>query len=230
MSDALDRTLAAAIAAGVLPPDAARPNEEARPWPVVLLTALGAWLAVIPLVIVIGMLLGDWISRDLGLYLVGVLVLSGAVVTLRSRDLPLFVEQLAVPALMVGLGSLAFALGEDLPKEAAAAILGALALALAAALPRPWLRVLLGAAAAALLTLALILALLAPRDLFVLDGMGRMLGLARPAPGPGHLACRALGPAQPAGSRGRRRRGRALRPLARAGSWPFWLGSRCTRA
>jgi uncharacterized membrane-anchored protein len=176
MSDPLDRTLAAAMAAGVLPPDAARPDEDARPWPVVLLTALGAWLAVIPLVIVIGMLLGDLIARDLGPYLIGVLVLAGALVTLRSRSLPLFVEQLAVPALMVGLGSLGFAVGRDLPNWLGAATLGALALALAAALPRAWLRVLLGAAAATLLSLALILALGTRTEALAVLWEGRHLG------------------------------------------------------
>ena len=176
MSDPLDRTLAAAIAACVLPPDATRPGEDARPWPVVLLTALGAWLAVIPLVAVIGMLLGDWIARDLGPYLIGGLVLAGALVTLRSRSLPLFVEQLAVPALLVGLGSLGFAVGRDLPNALAAAILGALALALAAALPRAWLRVLLGAAAATLLTLALILALETRTEPLIVLWEGRHAG------------------------------------------------------
>jgi uncharacterized membrane-anchored protein len=176
MSDAIDRTLAAAIAAGVLPPDATRPGEDTRPWPVVLLTALGAWLAVIPLVIVIGMLLGDLIARDLGPYLIGGLVLAGALVTLRSRSLPLFVEQLAVPALMVGLGSLSFAVGRDLPSWLAAATLGVLALVLAAALPRAWLRVLLAAAAAALLSLALILALGTRTEPLAVLWEGRHLG------------------------------------------------------
>ena len=173
MSDRLDSTLASAIAAGILPADAVRPADDARPWPVVLLTALGTWLAAIPLLSVVPMLWGDWLSGDLGPYLIGALLLAGATVVLRARGLPLFVEQLAVPALVVGLGSLGYGLGDDLPKESAMALLGALSLALATVLPRPWLRVLLGAAAAGLLILALSFFLADGRDLFAWQAFQR---------------------------------------------------------
>jgi len=176
MSDRLDRILATAVAAGLIPSDAERPLADARPWPVLLLTALGAWLAAIPLLAGVGLLLADWLAGDLGLYLAGVLILAAAVMTLRARDLPLFVEQFAVPALLVGLGALGFGLGRDLPPEAAAGLIAILAVALAAVLPRPWLRVLLGAAAGGLFALAVALALAAPRDLLVLDGSGRPWG------------------------------------------------------
>jgi len=127
---------------------------DTRPWPVVLLTALGAWLAAIPFIAVVGMLLGDLVSRGAGPYVLGPLVLAAAVVVLRSRSVPLFVEQLAVPALLVGGGTLGFGLFRDLPVQAGAAALAVIALALAVALPRPWLRVLLGAAAATLVATA----------------------------------------------------------------------------
>ena len=153
---ALDRTLQEAIVAGILPPDARRPAAEARPWPVILLTALGAWLAAIPLIGMVGMPLGDLISRGSGPYLIGALVLALAVVVLRSRDLPLFLEQLALPALLVGCGTLALGLFRDLSVQGAAAWLALAALVLAAGLARPWLRVLLGAAAAGLFVLALL--------------------------------------------------------------------------
>uniref|UniRef100_UPI0035595746 DUF4401 domain-containing protein n=1 Tax=Piscinibacter sp. TaxID=1903157 RepID=UPI0035595746 len=139
---AVDYVLRAAIASGILPPTATRPAQDTRPWPVVLLTGLGAWLAALPLLGVVGLLLGDLISRSVGPYVVGALVLAGALVVLRSRELPLFVEQLAVPALLVGGGSLAFGLFRDLPAQAAAALLALVALGFAAAIPRPWLRVL----------------------------------------------------------------------------------------
>ena len=84
-----------ATAAGVLPANATLPEQESRPWPVVLLTALGAWLAAVPLLGVVGMLLGDLIHRGAGPYVIGVLVLAAALVVLRSRSVPLFVEQLA---------------------------------------------------------------------------------------------------------------------------------------
>ena len=148
-------TMVRAKASGLLPDDAERPVHDSRPWPVVLLTALGAWLSALPLLGVVGMLLGDLLTRDAGPYLVGLLVLAGAVVVLRSQALPLFVEQLAVPALLVGGGSLGFGLFRDLPEQPAAAVLAVLALALAIMIPRSWLRVLLGALAAFLMQMAL---------------------------------------------------------------------------
>lgn len=156
MSDQLDRTLQNAIAAGLLPADACRPDGDGRPWPVVLLTAVGAWLAAVPLLAVVAMLLGDLVTRGLGPYLIGTLVLTLAVVILRSRNAPLFVEQLAVPALLVGLGSLGFGLFRDLSVQGGAAWLALVALGLAVVLARPWLRVLLGASAACLFVLALL--------------------------------------------------------------------------
>lgn len=131
-------------------------NAPARPWPVVLLTALGAWLAAVPLIGVVGLLFGDMLREGAGLYILGVSTLAGAVVVLRSRQLPLFVEQLAVPALLVGAGALAIGLFMDLPDAMAAALLAALAIGLAVAIPIGWLRAPLGAAAATLGALALL--------------------------------------------------------------------------
>lgn len=146
--------LEAAMAQGLLPRTARWPEQDSRPWPVVLLTALGAWLAVVPLLVVVGLLFGDLLKRSGGYYLVGGLLLLAATVVLRSRALPLFVEQLAVPALLVGGGALGAAVMRDLHLQAGAAALAVLAVGLAVVLPRPWLRSLLGALAAGLLVLA----------------------------------------------------------------------------
>ncbi len=170
----LEAALRAAIADGLLPAGAALPEDAGRPWPVVLLTALGAWLAAIPLLGVVGLLLGDLLERGVGPYLVGLLMLAGAVVVLRGRGVPLFVEQLALPALLVGGGALGFGLFRDLPTAAAAAVLAALALAVAAAVRAPWLRALLGAAAAGLF----ILACAPPRDVFGPGAVADRTGLA----------------------------------------------------
>ena len=102
MKPTLDAVLRAAQAEGLLPPEATAPQIESRPWPVVLLTALGAWLAALPLFSVIGMLLGDLAARGLGTHVVGLLLLAGSVIVLRRPEVPIFVEQLAVPALVVG--------------------------------------------------------------------------------------------------------------------------------
>lgn len=151
----LDGVLQAAREQGLLPTDAVPHRVESRPWPVVLLTALGAWLAAVPMLGVVGLLLGDLISRSAGPYLVGALLLAGAVVVLRSRDVPLFLAQLAVPALLVGGGSLGFGLFRDAGTAAGAALLALVALALAVLVRAAWLRVLLGASAALLLAIAL---------------------------------------------------------------------------
>ncbi|MFC7422218.1 GDYXXLXY domain-containing protein [Iodobacter arcticus] len=140
-----------AIAAGLLPSDARVETPESRPWPVVLLTALGAWLAAIPLLIVVGLMLGDTIMHNVaGPYIVGLMVLAAAILLLRGQDIPLFVEQLAIPALIVGSSLLAYGLFEHLPSALACTMLALLAGGLTWAIPRPWLRVLLGAASAAL--------------------------------------------------------------------------------
>jgi uncharacterized membrane-anchored protein len=150
----LDAVLQAAISEGLLPATAAAPVENDRPWPVVLLTALGAWLATLPLLAVVGMLLGDLISRSAGPYLVGTLMLVGAVVVLRSRTVPLFIEQLAVPGLLMGGGSLGFGLFRDLDPTMSSAVLCLVSLGVAILVRGPWLRVLLGASAAILFVVA----------------------------------------------------------------------------
>lgn len=150
----IDAWLRAAVAEGLLPAEASVADADTRPWPVVLLTALGAWLAALPLIAVVGMLLGEALTSGVGPYVVGALVLSGAALVLHSKGLPLFVEQLAVPALLVGGGSLGFGLYRDLPEQAASAVLAAVALAVAALVARAWLRLLLGATVAVLLAIA----------------------------------------------------------------------------
>lgn len=146
--------MAQAQARGLLPADAQWPQGSHRPWPVLLLTALGAWLSALPLLGVVGLIFGSFVREGPGLYPVGLAALALAVMLLRGRGVPLFVEQLALPILLVGLGCLGWRLMKDLPDRAALAVLGGVCLGLAAALGRAWLRALLGAAAAALLLAA----------------------------------------------------------------------------
>lgn len=140
-----------AVDAKLLPLEIRLPTDGERPWPVVVLTALGAWLAAVPLLIMVGMLLGDVIQRGAGPYGVGALLLTAAVVVLRAKNTALFVEQLAVPALLVGGGTLAIGVYRDFHGASAAWTMLTVVMALAAAIPKGWLRVLLGALAAALL-------------------------------------------------------------------------------
>lgn len=151
----LAAAVARAVDEGLLPAGAAASQGDPRPWPVVLLTALGAWLAAIPLLGVVSLLLGPLVQNAVGPYVAGALVLAGSVVVLRSSSVPLFVEQLAVPGLLVGGGSLGFGLFRDLPDPLAALVLAGVAFALLLWLRQGWLRVLLGVAMAALVGVAL---------------------------------------------------------------------------
>jgi uncharacterized membrane-anchored protein len=121
-----------------------------RPWPIVLLTALGAWLATIPLAGMVALLLGDLMVSGVGPYVAGPLLLVGACVVLRSAGVGLFVEQLAVPMLLLGGVTLGFGLYRDLPMLAASLGLAGVALAVASLLRGAWLQALLGASAGAL--------------------------------------------------------------------------------
>jgi uncharacterized membrane-anchored protein len=163
MHDVLDDVMARARAEQLLPDGAGRPGGEQRPWPVVLLTALGAWLAAIPLLGVVGLLIGPLMNNPLGPYLAGGLLLAGSAVVLRSKRVPLFVEQLAVPGVLVGGGALGFGFFSHLPHAMASLLLGAVAVGLALSLRQAWLQVLLGVAAAALAGLAM----LAPQGWFL---------------------------------------------------------------
>jgi uncharacterized membrane-anchored protein len=155
MSDRrLDDVVRSAIAQGLLPAGATVPRHDDRPWPIVLLTAFGAWLAAIPLFAVIGLLFSRVLTNGVGAYALGAVVLGGAIVALRRARLPLFLEQMVTPALIVGAGLLAWGAYRDLPPALASVGLALAALASALAIPRPWLRVVLGAAAATLLVLA----------------------------------------------------------------------------
>lgn len=121
-----------------------------RPWPVVVLTALGAWLAVPPFLILFFMLFGQAFEHGLMPYIEGVGLTGVAVVLLRSRGIPLFLEQVAVPLLLTGLASLGYALVRDLPAVAVELIGLLIAAGLTVLLQASWLRVLLGIAAALL--------------------------------------------------------------------------------
>ncbi|AZN36345.1 GDYXXLXY domain-containing protein [Iodobacter ciconiae] len=146
----LDQLLKKAITAGILPDGTHIEAPENRPWPVVLLTALGAWLAAIPLLAVVGLMLGSTIIHSVaGPYIVGLIVLAAAILPLRKQNTPLFIEQLAIPALITGSALMAYGLFGHLPGHFACAILALLAGGLTWAIPNPWLRVLLGATSAA---------------------------------------------------------------------------------
>lgn len=150
----LGKAIEKAISEGILPPDAAAPSDNERPWPVVLLTAIGAWLAALPLLAALFMLLGEAVFRSPGAYIIGIIGIASSVALLRVPVLPLFVEQLAVPALLTGGMALGIALSGDLTVDWGAAVMTVISLGIAIIIPRGWLRTLLGAAACVFATMA----------------------------------------------------------------------------
>ena len=124
---ALDALMRSRFAAGVVPAEGAAPAHDERPWPVVLLTAFGAWLAALPL---IGLAAhrADVLKHGVGAYIPGALVLAGVIAALRRHAArPLFVEQLVVPALIVGAALLGWGFFRDLPPAAGCVVLALVA-------------------------------------------------------------------------------------------------------
>lgn len=143
----LSQVLDAAVAEGLLA-DATPPTADDRPWPVVAMTAVGAWVAALPMCAVVGLLFWPVLMTGAGSYMVGTLILAGALAVLRAPHTPLFLEQLAIPGLLVGKGLLTYSLFRDAAPSVACAGASVVALAAAALVPMAWMRVLLGMLAA----------------------------------------------------------------------------------
>lgn len=152
MSNRLQDLMNAATAQRILPSDIA-PKTLARPWPVILMTGLGAWLAALPILVVLFLLFGDALENGPFCYVFGAALLYSAVLILRSRIISPFIEQLGLPVLLVGGCLLALGLFRDLPYMAAEALLLLVIVATAWTIPQHWLRALLGALAAAVFIL-----------------------------------------------------------------------------
>jgi uncharacterized membrane-anchored protein len=144
----LNDLVLAAAARGILQPDATA-QPMTRPWPIVLMTGLGAWLAVIPFVAVLFLTLGDQLEKGALGYVVGAVILGVALMVLRSGSRSEFIEQLGFPALLVAGVLLAIGLYRDLPPGSASAVLMLVIIGAAWAAPQIWLRTLLGALAGA---------------------------------------------------------------------------------
>lgn len=151
MSNAWTALLQRGVERGLLPPSvlAASPANSGHPWPLVVLSFVGALLAAIPLVAFVLLLFGSALERNVGPYVFGPLLIIATGVLLRGRRVPLFFENLALVVLLIGLGLLFFGILRDL-STAGYFVCALIALALAAIIPVNWLRSLLGALAVAL--------------------------------------------------------------------------------
>jgi uncharacterized membrane-anchored protein len=154
-ADRLDQLIEVAIAEGILPHGTRAPADAQRPWPVILLTGLGAWLAALPLLFGIGVAFNGLLLKGAWPYLVGGVMLALTTALLRRNKLPLFVEQFMLPGLLVGGGMLAYGLQHDLGSRSEEVLMAMLALAIGGTIRRGWLRVLLGAAACCFALLAM---------------------------------------------------------------------------
>ncbi len=161
--------IAQARAEGLIPAESGPPD---RPWPVVVLTALGAWLAVPPFIAMFWMLFAQAWDKGPMPYVEGLGLMALALVLLRGRATPLFLEQAAVPLLLTGGVCLAYGLGRDLPDGGAAAIGLAIGAGLVVLLPQAWLRVLVGLGMAGLAAYLVHLGLkdVLPRDWYERGG------------------------------------------------------------
>ena len=143
-----DDLMLAAKAQGILPPDCTLPELENKPWPVVLLTTLGAWLTAIPVFVALDLIFGNLFNNYAALGTIGIVTLVATTLVLRQPGLPLFVEQLTQPFLLVGGVCFGIMLFKELPVTGAQLIALVTTLLLAWMIPFNWLRVLLGMLAA----------------------------------------------------------------------------------
>lgn len=150
--DQLDELIGAAHFAGILPASAARPEIDVKPWPLVLMIGLGAWLSVIPLIAFVAFAGGEALFKGGAAFTLGALLIGTALWILRGDSISIFVEQLGLPVLLTGGGLLYFGLVYHMPAQTACLITAVVSVLISALAPRPWLRGLLGAVACSLVT------------------------------------------------------------------------------
>lgn len=151
----LTQAIRSGIAAGILPPSAANSGSQ-RPWALVALSMVGVWLAALPLICLIGMLLPHGWSNPFEFAVLGTIAIVASLYGLHERAESMVAEQLCFIALLVGWGLIAFAMEETLGDRHVAAPLALLTFALAFFHSRHWLHVVLGAVTFALSQYALL--------------------------------------------------------------------------
>jgi len=159
MSKHLDTVLRKAVDEGLLAAAHAGFEDQHRPWPVIVMTAIAAWFAAIPLGVLVGLMFLSGANVYGTALVLGLVFLGVSVAILHKETIPLFLEQLAIPGLIigtvlfvVGLGNTGFASNDQ---ALAMAIAAPMLFGLAFLLPQAWLRVLLGAAGSSLAAMAL---------------------------------------------------------------------------
>lgn len=140
MSKYLSHILAQGVIDGLLKPIDDSPTTAARPWPLILFSAIGAWFSAIPFALLIYEIAGG----EQSLAISGAAVFLFTTVVLCTRP-PLFLEQLALAGMLAG-ALVAFFYIEKNSSTLTACVNLFVACAIAAcAVPQAWLRSLLGA-------------------------------------------------------------------------------------
>ncbi len=127
---------------------------ETPPWPVAVVSGIGALLAAIPLLVFVGIVFGVMLEKGPGTYVVGGLLVAGATVMLQKAKAISFSQQLAFISLTTGLILFGFGAFRDMPSGMAALFMAAVVTGLFAVVPSGWIRGLLGMAAATFVTMA----------------------------------------------------------------------------
>lgn len=155
MSKRMNNILHEAVTQGLISGAVAAAQDKERPWAVVVMTAVAAWFAAIPLgILVVLALLSDARPDEGAFVAVGVLVLGAAVAMLYQGGKSLFVEQLGVASLIVGTALIGFGSFDSKSVQSSLGLMALLTLILAALVPQAWLRALLAASFVSLLTLS----------------------------------------------------------------------------
>ncbi len=147
-------TAQAARDLGLINAHAPSAPEPHAPWPLRLMMGLGGWLVALPMLALVGLVIGGSFDNFGGVAW-GLLAMGVAVVVLRSRP-GLFAEQLLVALLTTGVLLCGFSVAEELDVTTGLWTTGLLCAVLPWWLAQSWLRTVLGAGAASALGLALI--------------------------------------------------------------------------
>lgn len=155
MSKRMDSVLHEAVTQGLISGAVAASQDRDRPWAVVVMTAVAAWFAAIPLGIFVVLALLSGSTSNRGAFVaVGVLVLGLALAMLYLAGKSLFVEQLGVASLIVGTALVGFGSFDSKSIQSSLGVMALLTMILAVMAPQSWLRALLAASFVTLLTLS----------------------------------------------------------------------------
>lgn len=127
------------------------PEPNTRPWPIVLLMTLGAWLATLPILVLIAILAWDGLRSGGALLPLGFAIFAGAFVLLFAFPEKKLLGQMALALLMAGLGAVLFHFIFKREPQAGAIVTFFMAASAGLALPHSWQRTILGATSAAVL-------------------------------------------------------------------------------